>query len=168
MLGLDEARADVLGGAGDAGVGGVEVELARVGEIAGHDRALEEVDVVEAVDQAGDVVEVGERRLAIVAVCGLDHVHRRTRGAEMDLRVPGLEVVPRIGAMEHEAPPRPRQDVLDQGARQAQPAVAAEHRAGRGHQLDAGGDRIGEADLLQHVERRAVDPLHLGVAQSAR
>jgi hypothetical protein len=53
VLGLDEAGADVLGGARDAGIRGVEVELARIGEIAGDDRALEEVDVVEAVGQAG-------------------------------------------------------------------------------------------------------------------
>ena len=52
MLGLGEARADVLGGAGDAGVSGVEVEVGGLDHVAADDRALEEVDVLERIDHA--------------------------------------------------------------------------------------------------------------------
>ena len=68
-------------------------------------------------------------------------------------------------AAEREAPGRPRDHVLDQGARQDQAAVLVHPAAGRGDQLDRGRDRLAEPDLLQNVERGAVDPGEVGLCQ---
>ena len=90
-------------------------------------------------------------------------------GAEVDLAVPGLEVVLRIGAVQHEAAAGARDHVLDQRARQAQPAVVAE-RSPPAAVISSmqDGIAIGEADLLEHVERGAVDRLRPRRRSSAR
>ena len=96
--GRAESRADVLGGARDAGVGGVDVERYRVVDVAGDNRTLAKVDVFEGVDQAGDVVEVHQRRGAELAAFAVDHVDGGTAAAEMHFGAPGLEVVARVRA----------------------------------------------------------------------
>ena len=136
-----------------------------VDHVAADDRALEEVDVLERVDQARGIVEVGKRRIAVVAGQRVDHVHGRTRGAEVDPLAPGLEVVLGKLAAEREAAGGAGDDVLDQGARQDQPAVLVHPAAGSRDQLDRGRDRLAEPDLLQHVEHGAVDPGEIGLGQ---
>jgi hypothetical protein len=167
VLGQDEAGAHVLGGAGDAGVAGVEVQIPRLDHVPGHHGALKEMDVVQLVDQARQVVEIGHGRLPVGPGLDVDNVDRRARGAEMDLLAPGLQVVARIEAVEHETPRGLGQGVLDQGPGKQQAAVVVEPPAGGGHQLDAGGYGVGQSDLLQSIQRRLVDALHLGIGQGS-
>ena len=165
VLRLHEAGADVLAGAGDAGIAGVEIELARVGQIARHHRTLEQVDVVEAIDQPGDVVQIRKRGVAVGSGRRVDDVHRGAGCAEIHPGAPGLEVAARVGGMQHETPGGTRDRVLDQSTREPEPAVAPEHAARRNHQVDARRDRIGQPDLLQDIQGRTVDALDLGVAK---
>ena len=58
LRGLTQLVPTCLVVAADAGVAGVEIHLERVGQVARHHRALEEMDVLERVDHAADVVEV--------------------------------------------------------------------------------------------------------------
>ncbi len=46
----------MLGGAGDRGVERVDVHVARILEIARHQRALEEMDVIQRIDRTSAVV----------------------------------------------------------------------------------------------------------------
>ena len=127
--------------------------------------ALEEMDVVEPIDDAGDVIEVLHRRFAILAAIGIDHVDGGAGGAEIDPLAPGLEVVAGILAVQGKMPARLGDGVLDQSAGKGQPAIGVEDRAGRGHGLDAGRNGVGEADLLQHIQGGVMDVQHLALAQ---
>ena len=162
---LDEAGADVLAGSRDGGVAGIEVEVARRGHVPGDDRALEEMDVLQRVGQPRHVVEVPEGRFAIGAGLGIDDVDRRAGGAEVDPRAAELHVERGIGRVQDDVPCRLCQGVLDQGARDHQAPLVAQPRPGRGQHLDTAGNRIGETDLLKHVEGGGVDPPHLGRRQ---
>ena len=82
-------------------------------------------------------------------------MHGRAGGAEIDPLAPGLHVVARLLAVEHELPRRLGDGVLDQGARKGQPPLVVVFGAGRRAGLDAGGDRVGEADVRQHLQHRA-------------
>ncbi len=131
-----------------------------------HDGALEEMDMLHRVDDAGDVVEILDRRFAIVAGDGIDDVHRRAGGAEIDPLAPGLHVVLRILAVQHEAAARPwRACPRPARAGKSSRPLSFSIAPGRGADLDAGGDGVGEADLLQHVEGGVVDPQHILVAE---
>ena len=122
MVRMHPAAADVLGRAHDRGVAGVEVHLERIGDIARHHRALEEMDVLHDIDDAADVVEVLDGRVAVAAV-RVDHVDGGAGGAEVGALAPGLEVVARILAGQHEVACRLGQRVLDQRTRIQQPAL---------------------------------------------
>ncbi len=160
MLGLHPAAADMLGRRGDGGVAGVEVHLERVGDVARHDRALEEMDVLHDVDDAADVEQVLDRRFA-VAGARIDHVDRRAGRAEVRALAPGLEVVARVLAMQHEMPAGLGQRVLDQRRREQQAAIPVLHAAGTREDLDTGFRCIGQADFGQQAQRRAMDLLHV-------
>ncbi len=165
MFWLDEAGADVLSRPCDAGVAGVQVEVARRDHVARDHRALEEVDVLQRVGQTGHVVEVLQSRFAVGASLGIDDVDRRARSAEVHPRAAELHVEPRVGRVQDDVPRRLGQGVLDEGARDHQAALVCEPRPGRGHQIDAAWNRVGEADLFEHVECGGMDPPHLGLGQ---
>ena len=165
VLGQDEAGADVFCGPGDAGIAGVEIQVPRVGHVARDDRALEEMDVVQPVDQTRQIIEIGQGGFTVFAGVDVNHVHGRAGGAEMDLLAPGLQVVARVETVQHEVPAGLGQRVLDHGPREPQPAVVADAAAGPGHQLDARRDSVGEAEVRQQVQCRLVNPLHLGFAE---
>ena len=65
MVGVHPAAAHVLGRAHDRGIAGVEIHLVRIGNIARHDGALEEMDVIHDVDDAADVVQILDRGVAV-------------------------------------------------------------------------------------------------------
>ena len=73
VFGVEEADADVLVGAGGAGVGGVEVDRPGVRAVARHQRAVKEVYVVEGVDEARFIIRTGWRtlRYRFEAIAGL-------------------------------------------------------------------------------------------------
>ena len=159
MFGLHPARSDVLRRPGNCGVAGVEVEVPRILEVTADDRTLEEVDVLERVDETGDVVEVRHGRLPVLASPGVHHVHRGARGPEVH-PVPGkLEVVPGILPVEHDIASGARHRVFDESAREEEPTFGAQLPAGRRNRLDTARDGLGQSDLLEHIERRGVNPL---------
>ena len=166
MFRIHPAAADVLGGGHDRRVAGVEVHLERIRDVARHDRALEEMDVLQRVDDAADVVEVGDQRFAIPAV-RVDHAHGGAGRAEIDLLAPGLHVMARILSMQHEVPRRLPERVLDERAREQQPAVFADRAAGARENFDAGRRCVRDADLGEEPQRGVMHLLHGAVAQGA-
>ena len=68
-----------------AGVERVEIHLERIGNVARHHRPLEEVDVVEALDEARRVVNVLQQRFAVLALLDIDQMHGGTGRAVMHL-----------------------------------------------------------------------------------
>ena len=115
MCRINPARPDMLRGSRDAGVAGVEIEVARVDHVAGDKRTLEKMDIVEPVDKPGDVIEVGKQCIAVLAGLTVDHMDGGAGGAEMHLLAPGFEIVARVAAMEHEMTAGLGQGVFDQG-----------------------------------------------------
>ena len=126
LLRRHPAGADMLGRAHHAGVAGVEVHIGGIGDVAADDGALEEMDMLHLVDDAGDVVDVLHRRFPIGAGDGIDDVHRRPGGAEIDALAPGLQVVLRILAVQRETPRGLGERVLHQRAREEQAALVVQ------------------------------------------
>ena len=149
----------MLGCAHHAGVERVEVHFERIGDIARHHRPLEEMDVVEAVDDTGGIVDVLQQRLAVFALLDIDQVNGSARGAVMHPLALDHHVVFGILAMEGEVARRPFDRIEDQGARETDAAIVAVGGAGLGQRIDAGRDGIGEADRLQQCQHRLVDAL---------
>ena len=86
-------------------------------------------------------------------------MHRGARGPEVH-PVPGkLEVVPGILPVEHDIASGARHRVFDESAREEEPTFGAQLPAGRRNRLDTARDGLGQSDLLEHIERRGVNPL---------
>jgi hypothetical protein len=165
MIGRDHAGADMLPRCGDAGIERVDVEIVPGDHVARHHRALVEVDMLAAIDDAPGIIEVDQQRLAIGAGGRLDNMDGGTGSAEMDLVAPWLEIVLRVSPAQRKPPGGACDRVLDEPAGDAQPSILANHAAARRHGLDAGGDGIGEADRFEELERRRVDLLHVAARQ---
>ncbi len=157
----------MLSGAGAAGIEGVEIHLAVVGDVAADHRALDEMDIVEPVGDAGGVEKILHRGIAVAAGCDIDQRHRRTSGAVMDRSTAKREIMGLVAAVEGKRFGRQRQHVLDQRAGKTQAAILAQLGPGRCHDLNARARRVGQADLLERVKRGGVDALHAGFAQGA-
>ena len=82
MLRLHPTAANVLGATRNSRIAGIEIHLIRIGNIARHDSALNEMDVRHDINDASDVVEVLNRRFAIHAV-RIDRIDGRTRRTEI-------------------------------------------------------------------------------------
>src|SRR5690606_11551436 len=78
---------------------------------------------------------------------------------------PRLHVVARILTGQDEMARRLGDRVLDQRAREDQPALVGQLRSDSRAGFDAGRDRIGEPDILQHVERGMMDFDNVGFAE---
>jgi hypothetical protein len=159
-----EAGADMLGGAGNAGIERIDVEGAATGHIAGGDRTLEEVNIVQPVHQPGDVIQVGQRRVPVFAGLGVDHMDGRAGRAEMNVLARQRHVVRRFLRMQGEVPRRLRDHVFDQRAGEQQPPFGIQLAARRRYGLGAGRDRIGDAHRFQQFQNRRVDALYVGIA----
>ena len=160
-----EAGADMLGGAGDAGIERVEVQLHRAHHVAWNQGALEEMDMVQGVDDPGRIVEIPQERFAIFPGLQVDHVHGRSGRAEMHLAAPRLQVVPRLLPEQGEASRGTGDHVLDQGPRETQPPVLVDVGAASRAGLDAGGQRLRHAQPFEHVERCRMDGADLPFAK---
>jgi hypothetical protein len=145
MLGRHHAGTDMFRGAGHAGIHGVDIEIMAGEHVARRDRALVEMDMLALVDDAGAVIEIDEDGIAIAA--------------RLDIVVLG------IASIEHEIARADGERVLDERLGQAQAPMLIHEGALGGQDLDAGGDRLAEADLLEEVERRLMDALHVALAE---
>jgi hypothetical protein len=148
VLGQHPAAAHVLGGAGDARVAGVHVQITRIHHVPCHQRTLVEMHVIETVNQARDVVQIRQGGFTVLTRFRVHHVHRRTGGAEVHLVAGKLHLAPGHLTVEHEIPRRHGDGVFYQGAGEKQPAVSGVLAPGGGHQLDTRGNGIGEPDLI--------------------
>ena len=109
-----------------AGVERVEVHLERIGNVARHHRPLEEMDVVEAVDEARGVVDVLQQRFAVFALLDIDQMHGGARRAVMHARALDHHVVLGVLAVQGEVPRRALDRRQHQRAREADAAVGAD------------------------------------------
>ena len=126
-----DAGGDVLLRPRRAGVEGVRVELEEVRDVGGDHRAGEPLEVLEHVAQACQIVDVAQRARAVAAGVDVEHLHRRTAGAEVHRAVARLEIETRVAAVDGEASGGPGEGVLDQGTGIEEPSRLAERAAVR-------------------------------------
>src|SRR5690606_6897386 len=127
--------------------------------------SLEEVDVLERVDEAGGVVEVGHRGLAVRAGHRVDHVNGGAGSTEVNAAAACLHVMQRIAAVQGDGMRRAGDGVLDEGTGENDAAVAAANRPGAGQDVDAGRDGVRHADLLEGVECGTVNPSQVSLGE---
>ena len=83
MVAVTPARTYVLARAGHAAVGGVEVHLEGVVEIAQYAHALEHVDVLAVIGNAREVIEVSGGGVAVLVLDRIGDHHGSARCGEM-------------------------------------------------------------------------------------
>ena len=123
------------------------------------------MDVVELVDQAREVVEIGERRRSVGARFDIEHPHRHARGAEVRAGIRDVQVVLRISTVQREVATRSGDDVLDERTRKAESIVLVHPAALRECELAKGRKRISHTDVFEHVQSALVDPLDVVVRE---
>ena len=121
--------------------------------------------MIAIVDDARGVIKIDQQRLAIAAGFRLDDEHGGTGGAEIDLVARRLHVVLGVAPVQDEIPGATGQRVLDQAARNAQPALGIHEAAARRHRFDAGRDRLAKPDGFQKLEGSFVDAPHVVVGE---
>ena len=123
------------------------------------------MDVVEALDKAGGVVDVLQQRFAVFALFDIDQVHGRAGGAVVDAGALDLQIMARVLAVQGEI----AGGIADRGrhqiAREPQPTVGAVDRAGARQSRRTARNRVGEADGLQNGEHGFVDLFEIILAQ---
>jgi len=134
-------------------------------QLAANYGTLIEMNVVEGIDDARDVVQILRRGVTIDAGSRIDDVHRGSRGAEINARIPRFHVVFRVLPVQDEAARGTRHGILNQRARKNQPARWRHLCARLGHVLDAARRRIRESDVLEDIECGAMDAKHLSIGQ---
>ena len=155
----------MLRGADDRGVASVEVHLEGQRDVAADNGALEEMHMLHGINRAGDVVEILDRRLAIVTACRIHHVDGSSGGAEVYLLSPRLHVVARVLTAEDEVPGSPRDRVLDKRPRECQATVPLQDGASFSQQFNPARRRVGQSDLFQNIEGRTVNARNIALAQ---
>ena len=84
-IGVKEAGADVLFGAGKAGIERVQIHIDVVDHIAAHHRALVEVDVIQIINQARRVIQVLRGGIAVIQRDRVNDMHSSPCCAEMHI-----------------------------------------------------------------------------------
>lgn len=92
---------DMLGGGGKAGIEHVDV-IGRFVDIRRDAGAHEKMDVIEAVHQAGNIVEVLQRCGACLAGFGIEDFNGSSAGTQMDLVAMEMKIVFFIAAAEYD------------------------------------------------------------------
>ena len=136
-------------------------------DVRGDHRAGEPLEVLERVAKPCQIVNVAQRARAVAAGVDVEHLHRRTAGAEVHRAVARLEIEARVAAVDGEAPGGLGERVLDQGTGIEESSRLAERAAVREGHIPHAVGRRGHADPLQQVQRRAMDAHHVGVAEGA-
>ena len=72
------------------GIERVEVQFARVNDIARHHRALEKMDIVQTFNNACGIIKVLQIAFAVFVVFHVDNMHCGTGGTEMNLVTLGV------------------------------------------------------------------------------
>ena len=155
----------MLAGTGHARVERVEVHLQRVGDVARHHRALEEMDVVEPLDQPGRVVDVLEQQFAIFALLDVHHMDGGPGRPVVDPSALYEHVVAWVLTAKREVPGGIADRRQHEVARKADSAIGVVARTGARQCFDAARDRVGEAHRLKHREHQFVDAFQIALAQ---
>ena len=95
--------------------------------------------------------------LTVRTGCRVNHMHCSASGAEIHPFAERLHVVLRILAKKREMACRLGDRVLDESPWKAKPALLVDESPPRGGHLDTGGNGVGKADLLEHIQGGIVD-----------
>ena len=126
------------------------------------------MDIVEALDQPADVVQVAQDGLAHLAGVDVEDVDSRAAGAQVDPLAAQVQIGAAILAVEHHVAVGRLQGSFDHGAREAHPVAGGVHlRAGRGQNVAALGVHHFHAGALQHAQGGVVDTLDIGIGERA-
>ena len=142
---------------------GVElVELRRLAAVAGAQRRPPERDAGERVLQPGDVRQVRLRRLAALPRLEVDDLDAAPVRGAVGAAVPDGDVAARVAGAEGEASRRRRHRLEHQGRRQLGDLGRPVHdRPGRCQQVERLGALDADADGLEDVKRRLLEPVQL-------
>ncbi len=94
--------ADRLGGVFQQRIGGVDIQIVRVGHIGGDAAAGEPADIGQRVLKAGEIVQIAQGRGAVEPGIQIQRLYRRAAGAEMHGIAADLDGSVRIAAMKGE------------------------------------------------------------------
>ncbi len=161
---MGPAGADMLARARHGAIGGIQIHLVVVGDVAQHAHALEHVDVFTGVRNARQVIKILRLRFPVGVVLGVDDHHGRASRRKMHAIAADIEIVRRVLAVESDA----ALCLLERGfhdlARHAQPAIVVEYRAHRGAGFDAVRRGLAESDLCEDPENVVLDSRDIGCA----
>ena len=160
-----DAGSQVLCGATGAGIDGVQIQFAPVMDVRCNDGTCEPLDIRQCIAKPGEVEQVFQGRRPIFAAFGIEHLHRRSAGGEMDTVCVCFEVVDRFLAMQDEPAGGGGDRVLDQRARQQQAPGVVGTASLRPGEIRHRGRRVLHSDSLEQLQRREVDTFHVAVAQ---
>jgi hypothetical protein len=155
----------MLRGSATAGIERVQIHLEIVDDVAADHGALEEMHIVERMGEPRRVIKILRGGFAVAPVLDIDHMHRRTGCAEMHPCSRQVEIEFRVPAKQHEIPLGHCQHVFDQGTRKPDPPVITEDGPGLGHDFDARGRSLRQADGFQRIKCGFVNAKHIGVGQ---
>ena len=136
-----------------------------VGDVAADHRPIEEVDVVQDIGEAGEIIEVRYGRSAIPAGREIRDQNRDTARAVMHARAAQIEIVRRIARVEHDIAGRSGDHILDERTRKAQPPGFAHSRSVGQCQVADRCRRVAHADLFEHVQHRLMDSFDVAFAE---
>ena len=105
----------MLVGAGQAGVGDVEIDVESVFELGGDGDAGKYIDMLEGVDQPREVVEIDKRRGSVPAAFEVDGVDRLGPRGIVDAAAAQIDIVAVIAPLEAGVAINSSDDILDQG-----------------------------------------------------
>ena len=134
-------------------------------DIGGDHRLAHQVDVVQLIDQAHEVVDVHQSRGAVGLALVLKGGDGRAGGTEVHALAAGPDVIVRRAAaagIDHIFTASTGDNVFHQGAGKAEPAVFVQVRALGKRDLVQLVGGIADAESLQEVERPLVNALDVG------
>jgi hypothetical protein len=157
ILRLHNGTRERLARAGQHGVGNVHAVDVLVLDVGGYYRLAKAVNIIQLVDQAGHIVQVNQSRGTIALCLGVIDRNGLPCRREVHVRPAELNVKSRIAAVNCEFPAGTGDDVLDEGTGKAKTVVLVEPTSLGQGQIQHFRKRIGDANILQHIERRPVD-----------
>ena len=126
----------------------IQIHCARIFNIAGHHRTLEEMDIVHFINDARGIINIGQIGFAVRIIMHIDHMHRRTCGAVMHARTRQQQIMLGVLTTQGDITRRNFQSVFDQCPRKTNPAVITCNRARFDHIFNARFWRLTEANFF--------------------
>lgn len=91
MRGCVKTGANRLARGFEAGIGRIDVEIQRIGHITGNQRANAVVNVFAAVQNPHHLIQIHQRRIAILARFGVQGLNRGASGSDVNISVADVE-----------------------------------------------------------------------------